>query len=148
MKASLLISTVAGILVSAVLASSSAAGGSVLPGFRSPTGNIKCFFNPSGLTSAGHRPTLTCSLNHADYGMTLQRRCKAGDWHGFAFAAGHKPGLFCPAGASGDHIAYRTLAYGKSWRRGAFTCTSRRIGVTCRAKGHGLFISRQSYRLW
>jgi hypothetical protein len=150
MKATLLISTAAAILVAAVLASSSAAGSSgVLPGFRSPTGNIHCFYNPSGLSSGGHGPTLTCGLNHADYGMALQRRCDAGDWHGFEFAPGRKPSLFCPGGASGDRIAYRTLAYGKSWRRGPFTCTSRVTGVTCHStKHHGLFVSRQSYRLW
>jgi hypothetical protein len=150
MKATLLISTAAAILVAAVLASSSAAGRSgTLPGFRSPTGNIHCFYNPNGLSSAGHRPTLTCGLDHADYGMALQRRCDAGDWHGFTLAGNHKPVLFCPAGASGDHIAYRTLAYGKTWRRGPFTCTSRVTGVTCRStKHHGLFVSRQSYRLW
>jgi hypothetical protein len=150
MKVALLISTAAAILVAAVLASASTAGrSSVLPGFRSPTGNIHCFYNPDARTSGVRAPSLTCGLNHADYAMTLQRRCEAGDWHGFEFAAGRKPSLFCPGGASGQHIAYRTLAYGKGWRRGAFTCTSRRIGVTCRsAKGHGLFISRESYRLW
>lgn len=151
MKATFLIPTAAAILVAAVLATSSAASGSsVLRGFRSPSGNIKCFYNPKGLTAAGFAPTLTCTLDHADYATSLQRRCEAGDWHGFTLAGARRPSLFCPAGASGEHnVAYRTLAYGKSWRRGQFTCTSRRRGVTCRsAKGHGLFISRQSYRLW
>ena len=54
-----------------------------------------------------------------------------------------------PAGATGEHPVYRTLAYGKSWQRGPFTCTSRVTGVTCRNRtGHGLFISRQAYRTW
>jgi hypothetical protein len=54
-----------------------------------------------------------------------------------------------PGGASGDHPVYRTLAYGESWQRGPFTCTSRVTGVTCRNRtGHGLFISRQTYRSW
>jgi len=41
------------------------------------------------------------------------------------------------------------LAYGKSWRAGTFTCTSQVTGVTCRNRhGHGLFISRRTWRVW
>jgi hypothetical protein len=152
MKSSLLISTAVAIVIAAVAASSSAAGRSgaqILPGFRSPTGNIKCYYNPNGLTSRGFTRALRCSLDHADYAMKLQHRCKAGDWHGFTLTPRGKPLLFCPGGATGDRPVYRTLAYGKSWRRGPFTCTSRVTGVTCRNRtGHGLFISRQAYRTW
>lgn len=148
MKASLLISSAAAILIAAVAASSAAAR-QTLPGFRSPTGNIKCYYNPNGLGSAGFRPTLKCGLEHADYATTLQHRCEAGDWHGWTLTPRGKPSLFCPGGASGDHPLYPTLAYGRSWKRGAFTCTSRVTGVTCRSRtGHGLFISRQAYRTW
>ncbi len=149
MKPSLLISAAVAILVTAVAASASPAAGQTLPGFRSPSGNIKCYYNPHGLTPRGYTRALTCSLAHADYAMKLQRRCKAGDWHGFTLTPRGKPVLFCPAGASGDHVVYTTLAYGKSWQRGPFTCTSRVTGVTCHSRtGHGLFISRQAYRTW
>jgi hypothetical protein len=38
------------------------------------------------------------------------------------------------------------LPYGKSWHRGAFTCTSAATGLTCRnSSGHGFFLSRQSW---
>jgi hypothetical protein len=110
---------------------SSAAGSSsarLVPGFRS----------------------LTCGLRHADYAMQLQRRCLAGDWHGFTLFAKGKPTIFC-AGNPNYAIrpVYTTLAYGKSWTRGPFTCSSRITGVTCRNQGaHGVFISRQSYRTW
>jgi hypothetical protein len=152
MKSSLLISTAVAIVIATVAASSAAAGRSgaqSLPGFRSPSGNIKCYYNPKGLTSRGFTPVLRCSLNHADYAVTLQHRCESGDWHGFTLTPTRKPLLFCPGGATGDHPVYRTLAYGKSWQRGPFTCTSRVTGVTCRNRtGHGLFISRQAYRTW
>jgi hypothetical protein len=152
MKPSLLISITVAVVIGAVAASSSAAGRSsarILPGFRSPSGNIKCYYNPRGLTSRGFTPVVRCSLDHADYGLKLQHRCKAGDWHGFTLTPTKKPLLFCPAGATGDHPAYRTLAYGKSWQRGPFACTSRTTGVTCRNRtGHGLFVSRQAYRTW
>jgi hypothetical protein len=145
MKTSLLIV----IAVAAVAASAASAAGRTLPGFRSPSANIKCYYNPNGLTDSGRGRTLTCSIVHAAYATKLQHRCEAGDWHGFTLTRTGKPRLFCPAGASGDHIAYATLGYGKSWRRGPFTCTSRLTGVTCRSRtGHGLFISRQAYRTW
>lgn len=150
-KPSLLISSAIAIVVAAVAASSSVAGdsGQILAGFRSPSGNIKCYYNPNGLSSRGYSPALRCSLEHADYAVTLQRRCEVGDWHGFTLTRTRKPLLFCPGGASGDHPAYTTLAYGTSWQRGPFACTSRVTGVTCRNRtGHGLFISRQTYRSW
>src|SRR6478752_4607658 len=85
MKPSLLIFSAVAIVIAAVAASSSVAGrsGAVLPGFRSPSGNIKCYYNPKGLSSRGFTPVLRCSLDHADYGVTLQHRCETGDWHGF-----------------------------------------------------------------
>lgn len=42
-----------------------------------------------------------------------------------------------------------TLRYGRIWRFRAFTCVSRRTGLTCRNRaGHGLFFSRESYRVF
>jgi uncharacterized protein DUF6636 len=146
MKLALLIITVVAALTAA--APSSSAPDRILAGFQSPTGNIRCYYNPSGLTNHGPG-TLTCGLLHADYAMQLQHRCEAGDWHGFTLTPRHRPSLYCPGGASGDHPTHRTLAYGASWQRGPFTCSSRRIGVTCHSRtGHGLFISRQAYRTW
>jgi len=139
------------LLISAVvaLALSASAAARVLPGFNSPTGNIKCYYNPNGLTSRGYSQVVRCGLDHADYGMQLQRRCEAGDWHGFTLTPKGRPLLYCPGGASGDRVAYRTLAYGSSRQLGPFTCTSHITGVTCRNRtGHGLFVSRQSYRTW
>jgi hypothetical protein len=125
------------------------AGAGVLPGFHSPTGNIKCYYNPHGLSSRGFAPLLRCGLAHADYSTQLQSRCSAGDWHGFDLTATGRPLLNCAGGASGDRVAYTTLAYGRSWQRGPFTCTSRITGVICRSRtGHGVFISRQAYRTW
>jgi hypothetical protein len=148
MKSALLISTVVAILAAPAAASPSSAG-RTLPGFRSPTGNIKCYYNPKGLTSRGFSPVVRCSLDHADYGMTLQRRCSVGDWHGWTLTPRLRPLLFCPAGATADHPQYRTLDYGKERQLGQFVCSSRTIGVTCRNRaGHGLFVSRQNYRVW
>jgi len=153
MKLSVLISTAVAIAIAAVAMSSSALGSSGVrdvPGFSSPSGNIHCYLDPKAFAPNGTQQLLTCGLRHADYAMKLQRRCLAGDWHGFGLRAKTKPTLFCTGNPNYSiRPVYSTLAYGKSWTRGRFTCTSRITGVTCRnAGGHGLFISRQSYRTW
>ena len=48
-----------------------------------------------------------------------------------------------------DTPAFVTLAYGRTWRYRGFTCVSRITGLTCTNRaGHGLFLSRASYRLF
>jgi hypothetical protein len=154
MKLSLVISTAVAIVIAAVAMSSSAAGSSgarIVPGFRSPSGNIGCYYDPKAFAPPnGTKGLLTCALRHADYGMQLQRRCDAGDWHGFALGAKGKPTLFCTGNPNyAIRPVYTTLAYGQSWQRGPLTCSSLITGVTCRNRtGHGLFISRQAYRTW
>jgi hypothetical protein len=153
MKLPVLISTAVAVVIAAVAMSSSASGSSGVrnvPGFRSPSGNIHCYYDPKAYAPSGTQRLLTCGLRHADYALRLQRRCLAGDWHGFGLRTNAKPAIFCSGNPDFSiHPVYTALAYGKSWTRGRFTCTSRITGVTCRnAGGHGLFISRQSYRTW
>lgn len=153
MKLSLPISTAVAIATAAVAMSSPAAGSSgarIVPGFRSPSGNIQCYYDRSAFAQRGTRPLLTCGIRYADYAMRLQRRCSAGDWHGFGLGAKAKPTLFCTGNPNYSiRPVYTTLAYGRSWTRGPFTCTSRVSGVTCHNQGaHGVFLSRQSYRTW
>ena len=143
MKVTLLICT------AAALAFSASAAARVLPGFNSPTGNIKCYYNPHGLSQRGFSQLVRCGLDHADYATRLQGYCESGDWHGFTLTPTGRPLLYCPGGAGGDRVGYRTLAYGSIRRLGQFVCTSRSTGVTCvNRHGHGLFVSRQTYRLW
>jgi hypothetical protein len=154
MKVSLLISTAVAIVIAAVAMSSSASGSSgarKAPGFRSPSGNIHGYYDPKAFAPPhGTKRLLTCEIRHADYMMQLQHRCSAGDWHGFGLGAKTKPTIFCTGNPNyAIRPVYTTLAYGKSWTRGPFTCTSRVTGVTCRNQGaHGVFISRQAYRTW
>ncbi len=121
----------------------------MLPGFHSPSGNIKCLY-VSGL--------IRCQIGRADYATTLQARCmgpegQGVDWHGFELTASRKGGITCSGGIlyspDTQRPVYVNLPYGKSWRQGVFTCSSRLTGVTCRNKtGHGLFVSRQTWRVW
>jgi hypothetical protein len=144
MKPSLLISTTAALLLAAFVAVSAlAATPSTLPGFRSPSGNIKCFV----------AKRLYCSIDKASYAKQLQDSCMARtglDWHGFRLA-GTRARVFCTSNPPYDMGKQRPsnakLAYGKTFRYGGFTCTSRVTGVTCRnGAGHALFISRQAWR--
>jgi hypothetical protein len=119
-----------------------------LPGFRSPSQNIKC------LLVSG--PTLRCDIAQSNYGKALQARCMSRasiDWHGFELGTTRKGAVTCSGGIlynpDTQKPSYLTLPYGKSWRHAAFTCSSRITGVTCTNRnGHGLFISRQSWRTW
>jgi uncharacterized protein DUF6636 len=123
-----------------------------LPGIRSPSGNISCLYVPGGGSN------LLCGIRSARYASALQERCMrldgAGvDWHGFELAVGAKGQVLCTGGIlynpTTQRPSYATLAYGRSWHRGGFTCVSAVRGVTCRnAAGHGIFVSRESYRAW
>ena len=147
----------AAVLSTALAATAGAGLTTVLPGFRSPSGNIKCLFVPGG---GGSRSSsrLLCSIAQSGYAKKLQNRCLgptgAGvDWHGFDLNPVGKGRITCTGGIlyspATQHPRYVTLPYGKSWRQGVFTCTSRVTGVTCGNRtGHGLFISRASWRAW
>ena len=147
------------LLVTAVAAALLAAAGSAaapkpIPGIRSPSGNIRCLFVPAARGASG--PNLHCTIGRAVYTAALQRRCSSGpaglDWHGFELPATRKGMITCSGGILYDpgtqRPVYRTLPYGKTWRHGPFTCVSRLAGVTCtNTHGHGLFVSRQSWRV-
>jgi hypothetical protein len=148
--ASVLLATAAGL-------ASAAGGATVKPiaGIRSPSGNIECLFVPPARGTSA--PNLLCTIGHADYTAALQRHCIAQpiglDWHGWELPTARKGAVTCSGGILYDtgtqRPTYTTLPYGKTWRHGRFTCASRVTGVTCtNDRGHGLFISRQSWRAW
>lgn len=122
----------------------------VLPGFESPSRNIRCFVTPGPAI-------LHCSIGHADYAQRLVRYCGSPpigvDWGGFELGATRKGTISCTGGVlynpATQLLPTRVLAYGTTWRSGAFSCDSRVTGITCRSRsGHGLFISRASWRAW
>ena len=141
-------------LVASALAGAStglAASSTTLPGFKSPSGNIKCLYVP------GPPAFVWCTIAKANYAKRLVAYCaqpRIGvDWAGFTLGKRTKGSVECAGGTMYDpstqHPRYVTLAYGQTWRHGLFTCTSRASGVTCRnPAGHGLFVSRESYRVF
>ncbi len=150
------------LLGASALASASVVGSATsLPGFRSPSGNISCLFIPSAPLDSGSGRTpamMLCTIAHADYAKRLQSRCLgptgAGvDWHGFVLPAARKGAVNCSGGSlynpTTQYRSYVTLAYGKTWRQKMFSCTSQLNGVNCSSpSGHGIFISRQTWRTW
>jgi hypothetical protein len=122
-----------------------------LPGFRSPSRNIRCFRNaePPGW--------LHCTIARSAYAARLTAYCGADpigvDWAGFELGPTRKGNVACSGGVLYSPGSQRPsdtiLAYGKTWRSGPFACTSRLSGITCRSRaGHGILVSRQSWRVW
>ena len=125
------------------------ATGATLPGIRSPTGNITCLYVP------GKPQFVLCRIATADYVPSLRKHCASKpyyvDWAGFSLPAKGKGVVACAGGPAYDpqtqHPRYVTLAYGRTWRRGPFTCRSATTGITCtNGAGHRLFVSRSSWR--
>ncbi len=70
-------------------------------------------------------------------------RCEL-DWTGVAMGTG-KAGPAC-AGDTVYDLKAPVLGYGRTWRRGPFTCLSMRVGLSCSNRsGHGFFLSRESW---
>jgi hypothetical protein len=121
-----------------------------LPGVVTPSGNIHCFYVPA---KPAH---LLCDIRRADFEAREQAGCQARaglDWHGWEVYAARRAEAVCSGGilydSNHDKPAYRRLAYGRTWKFAAFTCLSRISGLTCSSgTGHGLFVSRQSWRAW
>jgi hypothetical protein len=142
----------AAVCAGALAAAGAAAAKTPLPGVRSPSGNLSCFVVPGGGAN------LLCAIGRASYSSALQRRCmkpdgSGVDWHGFELGVRGKGHVLCTGGILYDPATqtprYRTLSYGRTWRSGAFTCVSRLTGLTCRnQRGHGVFLSRESWRTW
>jgi hypothetical protein len=139
------------VIGAAAIAAAPAAAKTKLPGFHSPSGNIRCYSEP------GPPSILRCRIARADYAKALSAHCAAPpigvDWGGFELSATRRGWVTCTGGVLYDPAreqpSFVNLPYGRTWRHGVFTCASRRTGVTCRSRaGHGLFVSRESWRAW
>lgn len=124
-----------------------------LPGVKTPTRNISCFWVPIKPTSRGN---LLCDIKQSSYTRAEQVGCQARaglDWHGYSLPQRGRAVPVCTGGVlydiGRDTPSYVVLAYGRTWHSHGFTCTSRITGLTCtNGHGHGLFLSRESRRLW
>ena len=130
-------------LVLLVLAVAPAAGAQrdVLVGFRMPSRNIACAVEPA---LAGARAVLRCDVL-SGLRPAPRRACEL-DWTGLSLGLRGRATPTC-AGDTVNDRRMPILGYGRTWRRGGFTCTSRRTGVTCRNRaGHGFLLARERWR--
>lgn len=131
----------------------SAAQAARLPGVKTPTRNISCFYVPIKPTTRGN---LLCNIKSSLYSRAQQAGCQARtglDWHGFELSSTGKALPVCTGGVlydiGRDLPTFVVLAYGHTWHAHGFTCHSRLNGLTCtNGHGHGLFLSRETYRLY
>jgi len=111
--------------------------------FRLPSGNIGCIYSDASVTG---RASLRCDVR---FGLrpVPRARCEQ-DWTGIVFPTASKPRSECAGDTAIDSRA-RVIPYGGRWTRGGYTCLSQRIGLRCtRSNGHGLFLSRSSWRVY
>lgn len=112
--------------------------------FLTPSGNIGCM---------AYSGNLRCDIAHKTWRAPVSSlpRCAMGvrgdslqmTSSGRPYWPCHSDTVLAPPGSK------PALSYGATWRGGAFTCTSRISGLTCtNRRGHGFFLSRQSYRLF
>jgi hypothetical protein len=147
------VSRTAAVVLLVLALAGSAAGAATLPGVETPTRNISCFYVPIKPTARG---ILLCGIKQAVYLQSAQNACMARsslDWHGFELGLTRRAELLCAGGimydAGHDPPVFKVLVYGRSWLYRGFSCVSRVTGLTCTNRaGHGLFLSRESYRLW
>lgn len=112
--------------------------------FRTPSGNIGCVYMKEG----SRADYLRCDVGSGLRPLPPRPRGCEFDWGiGFNMAPRGPAKVTCGS----DSVlspSTRVLRYGSTWRRGPFTCSSRRSGLRCtNASRRGFFLSRQrSYR--
>src|SRR5215217_8075238 len=115
--------------------------------FLLPSGNIGC-----GYLAADRyvkAPSLRCDILSGL--RPTPRRADAAcelDLTGLSLGNSGRGTVTCAGDTVIDPRA-RVLAYGRRWHGGPFTCVSRVTGLTCTSRaGHGIFLSRQRWRVW
>jgi hypothetical protein len=114
--------------------------------FRTPSKNIYCAYSSADSTTPAF---LRCDIRSHLKPAPPRRSCVEGVY-------GESVGMTRTGAAHvlciSDTVynpAARVLAYGTSWSRDGFRCTSRAAGLTCtNPRGHGFFLSRESWRVY
>jgi Family of unknown function (DUF6636) len=106
--------------------------------FRTPSGNISCF---------GESTFIRCDIARTSVKPPPKPRSCEFDW-GNAFGLGQRGRGHRLCVSDSTFGARQVLNYGRTIRIGRrLSCTSRRIGLTCRnSAGHGFFLSRDAIR--
>jgi hypothetical protein len=113
--------------------------------FRMPSNNIFCAYIVS---SSPYAKYLRCDIMSGLEPKPSSRGCVEGSRGVSADINVTGKAMYpCSSDTVYNKHAYK-LNYGKTWRRGGFTCKSKKTGLRCTNKSrHGFFLSRQhSYR--
>lgn len=116
------------------------ASASAYIGFHSPSGNIGCVMDRSGVR---------CDIRDHDWPTPPKPKSCELDYGGGVFVGKHKRAGFICAGDTTLGIG-KALPYGQSKHLGRFRCTSLESGMRCknRRSGHGFLLSRERVRLF
>jgi hypothetical protein len=129
------------LIVAAGVAAASAAGSTSF--FQTPSKNIGCVYvTPFAATD---KPYLRCDIGGGLHPLPPRPKNCDLDW-GYGYSMSGATGRarpFCAGDTARDPRA-PVLQYGKTWRKGPFTCLSQATGLRCKNRaGHGFFLSRQ-----
>jgi hypothetical protein len=114
--------------------------------FETPSRNIACgWFADSSKRS---RTYLRCEIRSLLSPMPKRPASCDVDWgYGMSIANTGVASVLCAGDTVRRQGAQPILAYGATWRRRGFLCTSASSGLTCRnTSGHGFFLSRERWR--
>jgi hypothetical protein len=138
--------TICAVLAAAALAAGSAgASSTTYITFKTPSGNIGCAYSKLAGEKAGLRCEILSGLKPRP---PKPKTCHAEWGRAVGMTPTGKASRFCISDTVIDPGA-RVLAYGKTWKRSGFSCTSRTTGLTCKnTSGHGWFMSRALSRLF
>jgi hypothetical protein len=132
-------------VLAGLTAASAPAATNTYVSFRTPSGNIYCAYS-SGLGSPTY---LRCDIRSRLRPAPAPRKCVEGVYgESVGMTRTGRAGVLCISDTVVDPRA-RILAYGTTWSRGGFRCVSRSVGLTCtNTRGHGWFLSRESWRVY
>jgi len=125
------------VAVAALALAGTAAADLAIP-FRTPSGNIGCYY-----TSNRNQASLRCDIRSGlEPRPPKPRNCPL-DWGDSYELAPTGRALLTCHGDTAVAPSARVLKYGTRWSRGGFTCTSRKAGLRCVNRSrHGFFLSR------
>jgi len=127
-------------VLAALAAGGAAEGAGFDQGFKTPSGNIVC---------AAGGGFVRCDIRSGVRPLPRRPRSCDVDWgQGVQMSRRGRASVVC-AGDTTLGVVVPVLRYGRTWRRGGITCTSRSSGLTCtNQSGRGFFLSRARTRLF
>lgn len=132
------------------LAASPAWAGGKSAGFRSPSGNIHCLYDPGWEGPPAYGPYVRCDIRDIDGALPPAPSSCEGEWgRSFSIGAEEAIGQMLCAGDTVFNEENPPLAYGTVWQEGNFSCASDEKGLTCfNTKNHGFMLSKKDRRVF